>query len=61
VALFGSSSPLSNNDDFSGRLQPQATRSDPTTTVGTLNQATLDGAAIDAMVRGGSIVSDEST
>ena len=45
VALFGSGSPLSNNDDFSGRLQPQATRSDPTTTVGTLNQAYLDGAA----------------
>ena len=46
VALTFSGSPLSASEAFSGRVQqPQATRSDPTTTVGTLNQATLDGAA----------------
>ena len=46
VALAFSGSPLSNSEAFSGRAQqPQATRSDPTTTVATLNQATLDGAA----------------
>ena len=46
VALAFSGSPLSNSEAFSGRDQQlQATRSDPTTTVGTLNQATLDGAA----------------
>jgi CHAT domain-containing protein len=46
VALAVSGSPLSNSEAFSGSLQQlQATRSDPTTTVGTLNQATLDGAA----------------
>jgi len=46
VVLAFSGSPLSNSEAFSGRVQQlQATRSDPTTTVGTLNQATLDGAA----------------
>ena len=46
VALAFSGSPLSNSEAFSGRAQQlQATRSDPTTTVATLNQATLDGAA----------------
>ena len=46
VALAFSGSPLSNSEAFSGRAQqPQATRSDPTTTVATLNQAYLDGAA----------------
>ncbi len=48
VALARTGSPLPASEGFSGsgRLQqPQATRSDPTTTVTTLNQATLDGAA----------------
>jgi CHAT domain-containing protein len=46
VVLAVSGSPLSASEAVSGRVQqPQATRSDPTTTVGTLNQATLDGAA----------------
>jgi len=46
VVLAVSGSPLSASEAVSGRVQQlQATRSDPTTTVGTLNQATLDGAA----------------
>jgi CHAT domain-containing protein len=48
VALARTGSPLPASEGFSGSgrpQQPQATRSDPTTTVTTLNQATLDGAA----------------
>jgi CHAT domain-containing protein len=46
VVLAVSGSPLSASEAVSGRVQQlQATRSDPTTTVATLNQAYLDGAA----------------